>query len=118
MAPPLVPDGLWQIIAPLLPREQPKPKGGRPRVPDRKALAGILFVLRSGLPWEMLPPELGLGSGMTCWRRVRDWQAAGVWRRLQHELLNRLGDADRIDWSRAALDSSTVPAKKGAVKPG
>jgi len=118
MAPPLVPDGLWQIIEPLLPRERPKPKGGRPRVPDRKALAGILFVLRSGLPWEMLPPELGCGSGMTCWRRLRDWQEAGVWRRLQRELLNRLSDADRIDWSRAALDSSTVPAKKGAARPG
>ena len=118
MAPPLVPDDLWEIVAPLIPPEPPKPKGGRPRHPDRGCLAGILFVLRTGLPWEDLPQELGCGSGMTCWRRLRDWQAAGVWKRLQHELLNRLRDADQIDWSRAAVDASTVPAKKGALRPG
>ena len=118
MATPLVPDELWAVVEPLLPPEQPKPKGGRPRIPDRACLAGIIFVLRSGIPWPMLPRELGCGSGMTCWRRVRDWQAAGVWERLQHELLNRLRDADQIDWSRAAMDASTVPAKKGASRPG
>nr|WP_255531673.1 transposase [Roseomonas sp. KE2513] len=78
MAKPLVPDDLWSAIEPLLPRERPKPKGGRPRLPDRAALTGILFVLRSGLPWEMLPAEMGCGSGMSCWRRLRDWQEAGV----------------------------------------
>jgi transposase len=114
---PLVSDELWAIIEPLLPPERPKPKGGRPPVPNRAALTGILFVLRSGIPWEMLPQEMGCGSGMTCWRRLRDWQEAGVWERLHHELLNRLGEADRIDWSRAALDSASVPAKKGAKRP-
>jgi transposase len=114
---PLVPDELWAVVAPLLPPEPPKPKGGRPRVGDRAALTGILFVLRSGIPWEMLPQEMGCGSGMTCWRRLRDWQRAGVWQRLHHELLNRLGDADRINWSRASLDSASVPAKKGDSKP-
>ena len=97
MSEPLVSDALWAVIEPLLPPEPPKPKGGRPRVPDRAALTGILFVLRSGipwemlpwemlpwemlpwemLPWEMLPQEMGCGSGMTCWRRLRDWQQAG-----------------------------------------
>ena len=114
---PLVSDELWAIVEPLLPPERPKPKGGRPPVPNRAALTGILFVLRSGIPWEMLPQEMGCGSGMTCWRRLRDWQEAGVWQRLHHELLNRLGGADRIDWSRAALDSASVPAKKGARRP-
>ena len=114
---PLVSDELWAIVEPLVPPERPKPKGGRPPVPNRAALTGILFVLRSGIPWEMLPQEMGCGSGMTCWRRLRDWQQAGVWERLHHELLNRLGDADRIDWSRAALDSASVPAKKGARRP-
>jgi transposase len=66
----------------------------------------------------MLPQESGLGSGMTCWRRLRDWQQAGVWERLQHELLNRFRDTDRIDWSRAAMDASLVPAKNGALRPG
>jgi len=118
MSTPLVPDELWAIVEPLLPKEPPKPKGGRPRVPDRACLAGIIFVLKSGIPWEMLPRELGCGSGMTCWRRLRDWQDAGVWERLHRAFLDRLGEADAIDWSRAALDSATVPAKKGAIKPG
>lgn len=114
MATPLAPDELWAVVEPLLPAEPPKPKGGRPRVPDRACLAGIIFVLRSGIPWEMLPQELGCGSGMTCWRRVCDWHHAGVWEKLQYELLNRLRDVDQLDWSRAAVDASTVPAKKGA----
>ena len=77
MAAPLVSDELWSVIEPLLPRRGPSPAGGRPPVDDRKVLAGILFVLRSGIPWEMLPHEMGCGCGMTCWRRLRDWQAAG-----------------------------------------
>ena len=117
MATPLVPDALWAVVKPLLPAEPPKPKGGRPRVPDRACLAGILFVLRAGIPWEMLPQEMGCGSGVTCWRRLRDWQAAGVWGCLHQALLDRLGDADRIDWSRAALDSASVPAPGGARRP-
>ncbi len=114
----LVSDELWEAIEPLLPEEPPKPKGGRPRVPDRAVLGGIIFVLRSGIPWEMLPAEMGCGSGITCWRRLRDWQEAGVWQRLHRVLLDRLGEADRIDWSRASLDSASVPAKKGALRPG
>jgi transposase len=114
MSKPLVSDELWALVAPLLPPEPPKPKGGRPRVPDRAALTGIVFVLKSGIPWEMLPQELGCGSGVTCWRRLRDWQAAGVWDRLHRELLDRLGEADQIDWSRASLDAASIPAKRGA----
>jgi transposase len=116
MVKPLVSKALWAAIEPLLPPEPAKPKGGRPRVDDRAALAGILFVLRSGIPWEMLPSEIGC-SGMTCWRRLRDWQAAGVWMRLHRTLLERLADADQLDWSRAALDSSSIAAKKGALPP-
>ena len=116
MAKPLVSDELWAVVAPLLPPPRPKPKGGRPPLPERAALTGILFVLKGGIPWEMLPREMGCGSGMTCWRRLRDWQQAGVWARLHHQLLNRLGQADQIDWSRAAVDSATVPAKKGGRK--
>ena len=109
----LVSDRLWTIIEPLLPPESPKLKGGRPRVPERVALAGIIFVLRSGIPWQMLPKQLGFGSGMTCWRRLRDWQEAGVWEQLHRELLCRLHDVGQIDWGRAALDSASIPAKRG-----
>jgi transposase len=118
MAKPLVPDALWARIEPLLPPERPKPKGGRPRVSDRAALAGILFVLRTGIGWEYLPEEMGCGCGMTCWRRLRDWQAAGVWLQLHRLLLDELRSDDKIDWSRASLDSASVRAKGGAKRPG
>ena len=114
MAKALVSDELWAMVAPLLPPPRTRPKGGRPPVDDRKALAGILFVLKSGIPWAMLPQEMGCGSGMTCWRRLRDWQAAGVWARLHRVLLDRLGRANAIDWRRCSLDSASVPAKRGA----
>ena len=110
----LVTDELWAAIEPLLPKKRPSRKGGRPRVPDRATLTGILFVLQSGIPWEMLPLEMGCGSGVTCWRRLRDWQRRGVWKRLHRTLLDRLAAADQIDWSRAALDSRSVSAKGGA----
>src|SRR5688572_15728031 len=113
----LVSDELWKIIEPLLPEEPPKPKGGRPRIDDRAALSGVIFVLKSGIPWEMLPMEMGCGSGVTCWRRLKEWQEAGVWDLLHRTLLNRLGEADQIEWERASLDSASIPAKKGAQKP-
>jgi transposase len=113
----LVSDELWEAIEPLLPPEPPKPKGGRPRVPDRATLTGIVFVLKSGIPWEMLPQEMGCGSGSTCWRRLRHWEEDGVWEKLHRVLLDRLGEADEIDWERASLDSASVPAKRGARKP-
>jgi len=116
MAKPLVTDELWALVDPLLPPEPPKPKGGRPRINNRAVLTGILFVLRSGIPWEMLPGEMGCGSGMTCWRRLRDWQQAGVWHQLHHLLLERLHAAGEIDWPRACLDSASVPAKGGRSK--
>jgi transposase len=117
MAKPILDDELWVLIAPLFPPDPPRPKGGRPRVPPRVALTGILFVLRTGIPWEDLPQELGCGSGMTCWRRLRDWQAAGIWERIHQTLLGRLSERGAIDWSRAALDSASVPAKKGSTQP-
>ncbi len=113
----LVTNELWEAIEPLLPPEPPKPKGGRPRVPNKAALTGIVFVLKSGIPWEMLPQEMGCGSGSTCWRRLREWEELGVWSKLHRVLLDRLGEADEIDWERASLDSASVPAKRGAKKP-
>ena len=117
MAKPLVTDELWEVVESLLPPEPPKTKGGRPRIDDRAALTGIVFVLKSGIPWEMLPQEMGCGSGMTCWRRLKEWHEAGVWERLHCVLLDRLGQAEQIDWRRASLDASSVPAPRGAPKP-
>jgi transposase len=110
----LVTDELWEIVEPLLPDEPPKPKGGRPRIDDRAALTGIVFVLKSGIPWEMLPQEMGCGSGVTCWRRLKEWHEAGVWERLHRVLLDRLGESEQIDWERASLDSASIPLKGGS----
>ncbi|GHA85593.1 hypothetical protein GCM10007159_03440 [Modicisalibacter luteus] len=118
MAKKIVSDELWSIVEPLLPPTQPKPRGGRPPVSNRAALTGILFVLRSGIPWEMLPQEMGCGSGVTCWRRLRDWHEAGVWERLHQTLLENLQHADQLDWERACMDSASLPAKKGAQRSG
>ena len=119
MAKPILDDELWKLIEPLL----PSPKRRRRRYPGRKpiehraALTGILFVLRTGIPWEYLPQEMGCGSGMTCWRRLRDWQKAGAWEKIHRLLLNRLQEADKIDWSRAVVDSASVRAVFGGRKP-
>ena len=79
MARMLVPDELWESVEPLLPRHKARAgKRGRPPVDDRAALTGIIFVLHSGIPWWMLPREMGCGSGVTCWRRLRQWQRRGV----------------------------------------
>jgi transposase len=121
MAKPLVSEELWVAIEPLLPPPRPRPKGGRPPVADRQALTGILFVLKTGIQWEFLPQEMGCGCGMTCWRRLRDWHLAGVWDELHAVLLDRLAEADQIDWSRASIDSASVPAPhtpKGARRSG
>ena len=118
MAKPLVDDELWDLIEPLLPPPKPRPYGhpGRKPKPDRQVLAGILFVLRTGVPWEYVPQEMGSGSGMTCWRRLRDWQKAGVWQQIFEVLLAKLQHAHQIDWSRAAIDSGTVRAVGGGEK--
>ena len=110
----LVDDVLWELVEPLIPA-RPRPRrgrSGRPRVPDRAALAGIVFVLKTGISWNELPQELGCGSGVTCWRRLRQWQQAGVWERLHRVVLDRLGQHDLLDWSRAAVDSVSVRAKR------
>ena len=116
---PLVTDELWALVEPILPRERkPGKRGGRPRVSNRAVLTGILFVLRTGTPWQLLPVEMGCGSGSTCWRRFQQWTQRGVWRRLHRVLLDHLAWADEIDWSRLSLDSSSVPAKRGATASG
>src|SRR5262245_62015956 len=117
MAKPLVSDELWAIIQPLLPPPRPRRSRfpGRKPIDDRRCLTGILFVLKTGIGWEDRPAELGCGSGMTCWRRLRDWNAAGVWDKLHRVLLERLHGAEKIDWSRAVIDSASVRAVSGGA---
>jgi transposase len=118
MSRPLLDDALWRRIAPLLPtpRRGKGHRAGRRRVSDRAALTGILFVLRSGIPWRMLPREMGCGSGVTCWRRLVAWQRRGIWRRLHTVLLTDLRGCGRLDLRRAVVDSSSVRALRGGKK--
>jgi transposase len=113
----LVPDRLWTEIKPLLPPEPAKPKGGRPRVPDRACLTGIVYVLRTGMPWRLVPAELGCGSGVTCWRRLRDWTQVGVWPRIHRKLLRVLGQRGQLDASLGIMDSASVRAVLGGRTP-
>jgi transposase len=108
-------DELWAEIEPLIPvRERRRRYPGRKALPDRLALNGILHVLHTGIAWRDLPQEYGYGSGVTCWRRLRDWQAAGVWDALHERLLIKLNAAGVIDWSRAVVDGSHIRALLGA----
>ena len=115
MAKPLVPDELWELVAPLLPPHEPSAKGGHPRVPDRVCLTGILFVLKTGLPWEDFPREMGC-CGMTLWNRLDEWRRAGVWDALHRLLLDKLRGEDAIDFDRVVVDSSSVRAVHGGKK--
>ncbi len=118
MAKALLPDELWSLIAAHLLVHPPSPKGGRPRISDRAALTGILFVLRTGIPWEYLPRELGCGSGMTCWRRLHEWMQAGVWQSVHDAILRRLREYDQIVWDRASIDAASVPSPLGGEHTG
>jgi transposase len=117
VAPWIVSDALWERVQPLLPKVERRFRyPGRRRLDDRAALQGILFVLHTGIAWRHLPLELGFGSGSTCYRRMIDWQEAGVWERLHALLLSELRAVGEIEWSRAVADSSHVQAKKGAPR--
>jgi transposase len=117
MALELLPDDLWEQVEPLLPRHPPHPKGGHPFANDRGCLLGILFVLRTGSPWQMIPQELGTASGSSCWRRLRDWTAAGVWPEVHRRLLSGLGKLGKVDLSHAVIDSASVRAVFGGRTP-
>jgi transposase len=117
MAKPILDDELWQIIEPLIPKKKRRFRHpGRKPLPSRVVLTGILFVLKTGIAWEDLPQEMGCGSGMTCWRCLRDWQKAGVWDKIHQVLLSKLRQADQIDFSRAVVDSASVRAVFGGPK--
>ena len=111
-----VPEALWGAVAPLLPAEPPKPRGGRPRIPDRRVLAGILYRLRTGCQWKALPTEFG--SGSTCHLRLQRWAAAGVFTDAFVAMLKRYDRRRGIQWKWSALDSATVKSPKGGTSRG
>jgi transposase len=113
----LVPDELWRLVEPLLPAPPRPPYGGRRRaIPDRNCLAAIVYMARTSTPWRLLPArELGCGSPATCWRRLAEWAKAGVFDAFHLKVLDQLGTAGRLDWSRASVDSASVRAKRGGT---
>jgi transposase len=113
-----VSDELWNQVEALLPVEPPKPQGGRPRIPDRKCLVGIVFVLRTGCAWNDVPAELGCGDGTTCWRRFQLWTEAGVWEQVWQCVLAELRNEGCIDLSRAVIDSASTRAVFGGLTRG
>jgi transposase len=106
-----VPDKLWDRVAPLLPKETPKPLGGRPRVSDRKIFAGVMYRLRTGCQWKALPEQFG--SGSTCHRRFSEWVAAGVFDAIFERMLKFYNDKRGIQWQWTSLDGAIVKAPKG-----
>ena len=113
----LLPDKLWNEIESLLPERTVSPKGGRPAVSNRACMQGIIFVLKSGLPWNLLPAEMACGSGVTCWRRLQEWTKAEVWPEVQRRLLRRLGKQGSIRLSRVVIDSASMRAVFGGATP-
>jgi transposase len=115
MSRPLVTDELWAIVEPLLPEHQPSPKGGRPRVSDRVCLTGLLFMLKTGIPWEDFPCEMGC-CGMTLWNRLEEWAQAGLWEELHAVLLDHLRSLDALELDKVVVDSTSVRAVHGGKK--
>ena len=111
-------DTLWAVAGPILPKHAPSPKGGAPRKNDRACLAGLHYILRSGSSWSLFPGKLFGVSATTCWRRLREWTAVGVWDRLHRLLLQHLADAKALDIDRVVIDSASVRALFGGPHTG
>ena len=107
-------DEQWARIAPHLPEHPPSPKGGRPREDDRECLEGILWLLRTGSPWQQIP--LDLPSGSTCWRRLQEWAGEGVLRELHAILIEELHELGKLDLDELLADATFIRAKKGATR--
>ena len=114
----LLTDELWQAVSLYLPEHLPSSKGGRPRVPDRDCLRGILFVLHEGMRWQSLPKEMSCGSGSTCWRRFQEWTAAGLWHKSHCHLAATLGERGLLNLERIVADSAACRAHAGGEHTG
>jgi transposase len=110
-------DGVWLRVRPLISRAKGNPIGGRPRLDDRIVLDGILYVLRTGIAWHRVPRELGFGTGMTLWRRHREWIVAGVWDRIRPILRQVLERDVGIDWSKTEARAMATPKRRRSRRP-
>lgn len=111
-----IPDALWDQIEPLLPRCPPGPRRGRPPIPDRTILSGIVYRLRTGSQWKALPEQFG--SGSACHARFQSWCVAGIFRRLFEKIVEFYDDICGVEWEWASLDSAIVKAPKGGDSTG
>src|SRR5437016_3637716 len=110
----IVTDEQWERIAPLLPQHPPSPTGGRPRADDRECLEGILWLLRTGSPWQKIPVDLP--SGSTCWRRLQEWAGEDVLAGIHAALIEELDDLGQLDFEELLADATFIRAKKGATR--
>ena len=111
---PMLTDGQWEKIEPLLPKLLKSKRGGRPWADSRRVLEGILWIARSGARWQDLPAEYP--SPATCWRRLHDWEQRGVWLTIWRTFLGELNRKRHLDWSEALIDGSFAPAKREALE--
>lgn len=111
----LLPDPVWETIEPYFPPRPPRLKGGRPATSDRDVLTGILFVLKTGIAWDDLPLEMGCGCGVTCLRRLREWDQSGTWQQVARILRSSLRHAKRIDWARAESEARDLAKRSRRV---
>lgn len=109
-------DERWKKIEKLLPKLRVSKKGGRPWADNRAVFEGILWILRTGAPWQDLPGEYP--SPSTCWRRLKHWEEEDVWVTIWRAFVAELDEKEQLDWSESFVDGSFAPAKKGAPASG
>ena len=108
---PYLSDSQWVLIADLFPHPPVSRKGGRPRIPPRECLEGVIFIMRTGCGWDYLPNWYP--SPATCWRRLDEWTRTGIFEKAWHRLLGKLDALKQIQWNECMADATFSPAKKG-----
>jgi len=109
-------DAAWERAAPLLPLHKPRTKGGRPPEDDRRMLAAILYVLRTGIQWNALPRELGAST--TVYDRFRWWLADGLFLRLWQAGLAEFEELEGLDWRWLSMEGVMTTAPFGGAATG
>jgi transposase len=115
----LIDGQFWTLIEPLIPTpgRRDHQYAGRKPTPDLAVFRGIVFVLQSGIPWNLLPKEMGFGTGAVCLRRLVAWQEAGAWPSIQEALLAELQRRGKTDEARAIAGSLSIRAVLSGNRP-